>query len=156
MAEDQTPSKPSISSVDARVGRLEEAQSRLEARQLEQDGVMRLIQLEQTHIREIMTSRFVSLEQQLQGTSAKLDNFMGKMEALVEKSNQNAGDLNATALGRLVDGRLRVLEDANKEYRDFRANVNGMTSVLRVTLGGSLLGLVVGVIALARAFGVGA
>lgn len=153
MSTDPENVRPSISSVDARVGRLEEAQSRLEARQLEQDGVMRLIQLEQTHIREIMTSRFIALEGQLTAYSTKLDNFIGRMDALISEGMKQQGDLKASPLGRQLDERLAKIESWEEVSRSFHSEVRGMTSTLRFIIGGSVAGFLVSVAALAKAMG---
>lgn len=153
MTDEQTP-RPSISSVDARVGRLEDAQGRLEARQLEQDGVMRLIQLEQTHIREIMTSRFVSLEAAMATHGTKLDNFIGRMDALIDKAMAQAGDLDATPLGRQVGARLLAVEQEQEIQRDFRAEIRGVTTTVRVLTGGSVAGFLMALFALGKATGV--
>lgn len=146
--------RPSISSVDARVGRLEEAQSRLEATQLKQDGVMNLIQLEQTHIREIMSSRFVGLEAQMQAQSSKLDTFMGRMEALIAEGLKQQADLEATPLGRLVDERLNKVEAWKDVSVQFHSEVRGMAKVVAAVTGTSILAFAASVFAILNSMGV--
>lgn len=153
MAEGDSP-RPSISSVDARVGRLEEAQARLEGRQLEQDGVMKLIQLEQTHIREIMTSRFVSLESSVASHGTKLDSFIGRMEALISDGMKQSMDLKESPLGRQVDARLVTLESEQETQKIYRAEQRGMWRLVVAIGGSSLISLVVSVVLILKTAGV--
>lgn len=151
--EGEVSARPSISSVDARVGRLEEAQSRLEARQLEQDGVMRLIQLEQTHIREIMTARFVSLETHMSEHGTKLDNFIGKIDALIAEGMKQQADLEASPLGRQIEKRLAGVESWEQVSRTFHAEVQGMTKVVTAMFGTSVASLLIAGFAIAKTLG---
>ena len=154
MATDEQPiSRPSISSVDARVARLEEAQGRLEARQLEQDGVMKLIQLEQTHIREIMTSRFVSLEGTLQSHGSKLDNFIGKMETLIAEGMKQGMDLKASPLGRQVDERMQKTEQWVEISKEFHAEQRGQRKVITGLVGTNVLAFMAALFSLAKSLG---
>ena len=154
MATDEQPiSRPSISSVDARVARLEEAQGRLEARQLEQDGVMKLIQLEQTHIREIMTSRFVSLEGLVQGHGTKLDSFIGRMEALVAESMKQGSELKASPLGRQVDERLSRAEQWVQVSKEFHAEQRGQRKIITGLVGTNVLAVMAAAFSLAKSLG---
>lgn len=153
MSEDGTTPRPSISSVDARVGRLEEAQGRLEAAQLQQDGVMKLIQLEQTHIREIMTSRFVGLEEQIRSQSSKLDQFMGKMDSLITEGMKQQTELSASPLGRQVDERLQKVESWREISQTFHSEVRGMGKIVTAVLGSSLASFILAAFAVAKTLG---
>lgn len=151
--EESLPSKPSISSVDARVGRLEEAQGRLEARQLEQDGVMKLIQLEQTHIREIMTSRFVSLESSVASHGTKLDGFIGRMETLIAEGMKQGADLKASPLGRQIDERLQKTEQWVEVSKEYHAETRGQRRIITSLVGTNVLSAAAAAFALAKSLG---
>ncbi len=114
---------------------------------------MRLIQLEQTHIREIMTSRFVSIETLLHSQGTKLDGFIGKMDALVEKSLQQGSELSASPLGRQVDHRLNEIETWVDYSKDFHARLGGMGWLLRGIFGVSAISMLTALFALAKSIG---
>lgn len=154
MATEEQGSRPTISSVDARVSRLEESQGRLEAAQIRQDGVLQLVQLEQTHLREIMTSRFGGLESQMQAQGAKLDNFIGKIDTLITEGMKQQADLEASPLGRQIERRLTGVEAWEGVSRAFHAEVRGMTKVIAAIFGTSLVSLALAVMALLNALGV--
>ena len=145
--------RPSISSVDARVGRLEEAQRRLEDKQIEQEGIMKMIQLEQTHIREIMTSRFVSLETTLQAQGTKLDGFIGKIEVLIQESMKQSTELNASPLGRQVDERLKRTEAWVEVSKEFHAEQRGQRKLVTAMVGSNALAVAGVLFAIAKAVG---
>lgn len=153
MADENGNQRPSISTVDARVARLEDAQSRLEARQLEQDGMIRLIQQEQGHLREIVNARFTTIEQQLNANASKLDNFIGKIDTMISEGMKQQSDLKASPLGRQIDERLTKVEAWEDVSRQFHSEVRGMTGTLRVITGGSVAGFCVAVFALLKSMG---
>lgn len=154
MSDDATNPRPSISSVDARVGRLEMAQTELANKQIEQDGVMRLIQLEQQHIREIMTSRFVGLEGLMQVQGSKLDNFIGKMETLISEGMKQSTELEASPLGRQVDARLKRAEEWVETSKEFHAEQAGMRKLVVALTGTSAIGFMAALAALGKVMGI--
>lgn len=153
MSEEGT-TRPSISSVDARVGRLEEAQGRLEDKQIEQDGVMKMIQLEQQHIREIMTSRFVSIETTLTAHGTKLDTFIGEMRALISDGMKQSTELEASPLGRQVAARLVAIEKDQKIQAEHRAEQRGMWKLVVAIGGTSLVSFVLSIVLILNVTGV--
>lgn len=154
MSDDAANPRPSISSVDARVGRLEMAQTELANKQIEQDGVMRLIQLEQQHIREIMTSRFVGLEGLMQVQGSKLDNFIGKMETLISEGMKQSTELEASPLGRQVDARLKRAEEWVETSKEFHAEQAGMRKLVVALTGTSAIGFMAALAALGKVMGI--
>jgi hypothetical protein len=145
--------RPSISSVDARVARLEEAQQRLEARQLEQAGAMSLITQEQKHLREIVDARFTSIESGLQVLTGKFDTFVGRMEALIDKGMEQQGDLKASPLGRQIDERLIKTEQWVEVSKEFHAEQRGQRKLITALVGGNVLSVAAAAFALAKAVG---
>lgn len=147
-------SRPSIASVYERVGRLETAYDRIEQRQALQEQTMELIKLEQTHIREIMTSRFVALENHLVAQGSKMDSFIGRMETLISESTKAAGDLDASPAGRLINQRLGRVEAWEQVSRNFHAEFRGMTATIRFIVGSSLASAAMSVFAILKVLGV--
>lgn len=145
MADAENP-RPSISSVDARVARLEEAQ-------LRQDGQMQLIQLEQQHIREIMTSRFVSLEASQNSLGSKLDNFIGKMETLITEGMKQQADLDASPLGRQINDRIKVTETWVEISKEYAAEQRGQRRLVASLLGTNVLSAAMALFAIAKTLG---
>lgn len=145
MADAENP-RPSISSVDARVARLEEAQ-------LRQDGQMQLIQLEQQHIREIMTSRFVSLEASQNSLGSKLDNFIGKMETLITEGMKQQADLEASPLGRQINDRIKVTETWVEISKEYAAEQRGQRRLVASLLGTNVLSAAMALFAIAKTLG---
>jgi hypothetical protein len=145
--------RASIASVDARVRGLEVAQAELAQKQVEQDGVMRLIQLEQQHIREIMTARFVGLEGLLQSQGSKLDNFIGKIEVMIADGQRQSTELGASPLGRQVDERLKRAEQWVEISKEFHAEQRGQRKLITALVGGNVLAAVAALFAIARTLG---
>lgn len=114
---------------------------------------MRLVQLEQQHLREIMTSRFAALEGMMQAQSSKLDGFIGKVELLIAEGQRSSQELTASPLGRQVDHRLTAVEEAARQWSDFQSRLVGMTTLVRGLLGTSVAGLILGLFGFANAMG---
>lgn len=146
--------RATISSVDARVARLEESHAVLSAKQIEQDGVMRLIQLEQQHLREIMTSRFVGLEGLLQSQGSKLDNFIGKIEMMIADGQKQSTELAASPLGRQVEARLVRAEEWVERAKESDAEDRGRRRLIQAMVGSNVLSAVLALAALGKALGV--
>lgn len=115
---------------------------------------MQLIQLEQTHIREIMTSRFVGLESQLNNQSSKLDNFIGKIETLISEGMKQQADLEASPLGRQIDERLKRTELWVDISKEFHAEQRGQRKVITALVGGNAVAALTAVWALLQGMGV--
>lgn len=114
---------------------------------------MRVIQLEQQHIREIMTSRFVGLEGLMQSQSSKLDSFIGKVDMLIAEGQKAGAELTASPLGRQVDHRLAEVEHWVDESRTWHAKLTGMTMVVRAAVGTSVISFLAAGAAIGAALG---
>lgn len=147
MSDDQqsTP-RSSIAGVDARVARLESAQAAT-------DTKVELIQLEQSHLRELMSSRFTSVEALLHEQATSLKAFITRIDTMILQGTASSGDLEATPAGRNVSKRLHDLETEADKQQSFRDEITGMTTMLKILFGGSVLSMVVSGIALAKTLG---
>lgn len=135
---EQQQQRASLSSVDARVARLEAAQA-------ETDAKIGLIQLEQQHTRELMTSRFSTLEVALTSQSQKLDQFITRVETMILDATKSAGDLTASPVGRQVHERITKLETKQELQESFIDQLKGMGTAMRWVIGTSVLGVITGV-----------
>lgn len=140
------PTRASLASVDARVARLEQAQA-------ETDSKVALIQLEQTHTRELMNSRFTTLEVGIAGQGKKLDDFIARIEAMVMEATKSSGDLTASPVGRQVDSRITKLESRTELHNEFIDQLKGMGTAMRWVVGTSVLGFLVSLVSLATSAG---
>jgi hypothetical protein len=139
--------------VDARVGRLEDAHQALTAKQAELDTMIRLIQAEQTHLREIMTARFTGIEGQLVAQATKLDGFMGRVEALIQRGVEQATELEASPLGRQVEARLRRAEEWVETAKESEAENRGRRRLVQAMVGSNVLSAGLALVALGKALG---
>lgn len=140
------PTRASLASVDARVARLEQAQA-------ETDSKVALIQLEQTHTRELMNSRFTTIEVGIAGQGKKLDDFIARIEAMVLEATKSSGDLTSSPAGRQVDMRLTRLESATELQGSFIDQLKGMGTAMRWVIGTSVVGFLVSLLSLATSAG---
>jgi len=145
--ESTQPSRATMASVDARVARLEQSQA-------ETDRNISLIQLEQQHMRELMTSRFTTLEVAINGQGQKLDSFIARIETMVLDATKSAGDLTSSPVGRQVHERLTKLETKSEVQETFMDQLKGMSTALKWVIGTSVTGFVVAMLSLLRAMGV--
>jgi len=143
----QQPTRASLASVDARVARLEQAQA-------ETDAKIGLIQLEQQHTRELMNSKFATLEATMNANTSKLDQFIARIENMILDATKQSGDLTASPVGRQVDQRLTRLEAKTEIAESFMDRLNGMGTAMRWVIGTSVIGFLTGLLALLGAFGV--
>lgn len=132
------PTRASLASVDARVARLERAQA-------ETDTKIGLLNLEQQHTRELMTSRFETLEVAVKSQGSKMDGFIQRMETLILDATKNSGDLNASPVGREVDRRLTKLEANQEVHESFIDQLKGMGTAMKWVIGSSILGVITGI-----------
>ena len=114
---------------------------------------MKLIQLEQTHIREIMTTRFVSLEGMVQSHGSKLDTFIGRMETLITDGMKQSSDLKASPLGRQVDARLEKAEQWVEVSKEYHAEQRGQRRLVTGLVGTNVLASAAALFSLAKSFG---
>jgi uncharacterized coiled-coil protein SlyX len=133
--------RASLASVDARVARLERAQA-------ETDTKIGLLNLEQQHTRELMNSRFETLEMAVNAQTQKLDAFIGRIESVILTATKNSGDLSSSPVGREVDRRLTKLEAATEVHESFIDQLKGMGTAMRWVIGSSVLGVITGVVGL--------
>ena len=144
---EQQPSRATMASVDARVARLEQAQA-------DTDGKIGLIQLEQTHTREIMTARFTALEVGQTAQTQKLDQFITRIETMILDATRSSGDLTSSPAGRQVHERLTKLETRSEMQESFIDNLKGMSTALRWVIGTSITGFIVAMVSLLKVLGV--
>lgn len=144
---DSQPTRASLASVDARVARLEQAQA-------DTDAKIGLISLEQQHTRELMNSKFSTLEATLNAQGSKLDQFIQRIEAMILDATKQSGDLTSSPVGRLVDGRLVRLEAKAEITESFLDQLKGMGTAMRWVIGTSVMGFLLGVVSLLSTFGV--
>jgi len=144
---EQQQARTSIASVDARVARLEAAQA-------ETDNKIGLIQLEQTHTRELMTARFATLETGQIAQTQKLDQFIMKVEGLIMESIKGSGDLTASPAGRQVQERLVRLEAKAEVHESWMDQIRGMSTVIRWVIGTSVIGFLTSIVSLLTTAGV--
>lgn len=126
--------RASIASVDARVARLEDAQAKT-------DGTLVLVQAEQTHLRELISARFQTIENSLAAQGSKLDQFVTRIEAMILDATKQAGDLTASPVGRQVHDRITKLEMTVERHDTFVDRWHGTSTALKWAIGSSLTGL---------------
>lgn len=140
MAEETSQTRATIASVDQRVASLEAAQA--------------LIQLEQSHLRELMQSRFTAIEVSLSTQGAKLDGFITRIESMVLEATRNSGDLTSSPAGRLVHERLTTLETQSKLDASFLDQMRGMGTAMKFVIGTSGVSAVLAILSILRVSGV--
>lgn len=146
MTDDNGTPRPSLSSIDARIGRLEVGQ-------VERDGAMALVTAEQRHIREMMDSRFGSLESHVREQGSKLDEFIGEMRTLITKGIEQQTELSASPLGRAVDERMKRTESWVEISKDFHAEQRGQRKVITGLVGTNAFAAAAALAALGKAMG---
>lgn len=141
-----TNGRASLQTIDARVGRLEDAQGKT-------DIAITAIQSEQVHLRELMTARFTSIESTLAAQGAEFKNFVGRMENLILEATRNSGDLDASPAGRDVNKRLTALEAKGDLHDSFIDRFQGMSTAVRWAIGTSGIAFLIGIATLAKMAG---
>lgn len=137
--------RASVASVDARLARLETAQAEQVKAQAGTDAQIKLIQLEQQHMRELMNSRFTTIENGIVSQGRKLDDFIARIEGLMTEAMKTAGDLTATPVGRQVSDRLSKVETKQEIHETFIDQMKGMGTAMKWVIGSSILGLITGI-----------
>lgn len=114
---DTPETRPTNASIDRRVEKVEDAVHKLELSHIELDRKIDRLEMGQTHMKEILSSRFSTIESgqmsQANKTDAvgkKLDSFMDEIHKMVADSLKTAGDIEATPVGRLVKEELDKLD----------------------------------------------
>ena len=103
MSDDNGSSKPSITAVDRRVGRLEERQDEM------QRSIDRL-EINMQHQSDLARARFDGLDNNMSAVSSRLDAFISEVRLMQIEGAKTMGDINATPVGRTINAELIELK----------------------------------------------
>lgn len=136
---DEPHERPTTASIDRRV-------ERLEASQAATDKKVDELTFKLGYMDEFNKLKFGTLEAQNGALSSKLDSFMARIDQLITDSYKQAADLQATPLGRQIDGRLtRVETDTDKHQSD----IDRVQGAIWLVRGMAMIGAALGGIATA-------
>ena len=126
--------RPTTASIDRRV-------ERLEASQAATDRKVDSLSERLGYMDDFIKLRFSTVEAAINAQSSKLDVFMSRIESLMLEAARSAGDLEATAAGKQVNGRLKAIETLADEHQSEIDQFRGALRLIGL-LGalGSLLG----------------
>lgn len=139
MADDSQPTRATVASVDGRVAALETA--------------LGLVQLEQKHLKELMTSRFTAIETAIGAHGQKLDGFITRMETMILEATKSSGDLTSSPAGRQVHERLVALETQQRVDSSFLDQMRGMGKAMTFVIGTSVIGFLMGLASILKMAG---
>jgi len=134
--------RPTNSSIDARVARVELAQAATDKKVDE-------LTFKLGYMDEFNKLKFGTLEAQNSALSSKMDAFISEMRGLIQKGMEQAGDLRASSAGRLVDDRLDAVEERGVKNREY---LDQMRGAMRLAQGMAALGAALGGLATAISF----
>lgn len=117
-------SRPTTASIDRRVERLEIGQAET-TRKVDALGV------QMDYLKELTTMRFASMDTTLAAHGTKLDLFITKIDALILRGQEQAGDLSSTPMGRSLEKRISSLEISRDANDDAMQAVRGFGSGFR-------------------------
>lgn len=149
--DDVTNGRATTASIDRRVERLEESQGIMQSAINALSTDVQLLKSDLSHIRDLMGSRFSTVEATLSTLAAKLDQ-------LLTLGQSWAGDLTQTPAGRMTMEAMTRLEGsvalistrADAHDADIR-EAKGMAKGIKLILGGSLIALLGSAFAIAVA-----
>ena len=131
MTTDETPPRATTASIDRRVERLEVA---LESQRASMSALERKVDSSiehQGYTDELLRMKFTGLEAGQSTASAKFDAFVARFDNTMAEAMRSAGDLEATAVGKLVNTRLARVEDRTETHQSDIDQMRGALAFAR-------------------------